>query len=528
MRQEKEVILYYCVTHYHLLCSILHKLKYHKKENAVVCFPARNNDCNQVMKLLSDSVIFDKVYLYEEYDIVAEKSVDVIIDESIKFIEERFPIKLEYCKEINVFDDFYSVGIYLATKKIKYNFFEDGAGRLSTEEQLIEHIEKVCSVRKNIIEKLKLLGNSSTVIARYGDLTVQEQGYYNEKDIHFSTSEILADLEEEERNEVLNLFGVSAKKTENDDTYAIILTQHYVNLNLMSMEEQKNIYLCMADYFAGANKLIIKPHPSDIHGLYHRWFPNAIVLDRFFPSELIPYCINKNYEVGIAVSSTAIHGLGNKLNKVLCFNQMLEKTYRYMHKYLVALAATKRIENNSSVEIITCGLNTLQLEGLNYFYPEFYIKMKLIETFDEYKNDKNDEIKVLIIDQINEEQDNVYKLISNLCPQDVVIFLDTSKTARFVLKDNTQVLDWIFPIEIQIKKGKEICEDYIYVYTKNERSLKEIFMLEIKKVLQYSGIELSVNQKDETEIKILKGINQALENRMTELVKAYNELERSK
>ena len=526
MKQAKEVILYYCVTHYHLLCSILHKLKYHEKENAVVCFPARNNDCNKVLELLSDSVIFDKVYLYEEYDIAAEKSVDVTIDEINKYIEERFPIKLEYCKEINVFDDFYSFGIYLVTKKIKYNFFEDGAGRLSTEEQLIEHIEKVCPIRKKIIDKLKLLGNSTNVIARYGDLTVQEEGYYNEKDIHFSTSEILADLGEEELNEVLRLFGVSAKNIENDDTYAIILTQHYVNLNLMSMEEQRNVYLCIADYFAGTNKLIIKPHPSDIHGLYHRWFPDAIVLDRFFPSELIPYCTNKNYEVGMAVSSTAIHGLGNKLNKVLCFNQMMEKTYRHMHKYFVALSATKRIDNNNSVEILNYGLNAIQLEGLNHFYPEFNIKMKLIEAFDEYKNDKNDEINVLIVDQINEEKDNVYELISKLCPQDVVIFLDTSKTAMFVLNDNTQVLDWIFPIEIQIIKEKAICEEYIYVYTKNERCLKEIFMLEIKKVLQHSGIELHVNQKDKTEIKILKGINQALENRMTELVKAYNELER--
>lgn len=528
MDKNKEIILYYCVTHYHLLCSILHKLKYHKTEKAVVCFPARNNDCDKVIELLRNNCVFDKIYLYEEYNYTDDKNLDCIIEEINKFIKEKFPISIACCKEINVFSDTYSFGIYLAANQIPYNFFEDGRGRLSTEEQLLEHIEKIFPGKKKIIEKLQLFGNSTNVIARYGDLTVQEQGYYNKKDIHFSTSEILEELDDEELNEVLRLFGVSCKNINYNDSYAIILTQHYVNLNLMSMEEQKNIYLCMADYFSGVNKLIIKPHPSDIHGLYRKWFPNAIVLDRFFPAELIPYCIDKNYEVGMAVSSTAIYGLEKQLNISLCFNQMMEKTYCYMHKYFVALETVKKIATNSKVEILTYGLNSVQMEGLNKFYSDFNFEIRTLDLFDNYIGDMNNELdrtKIIIIDQIDIEKDNICELINKLYLQDIIIFLDTGKTGNFVLKNNIQMLDWVFPIEIQMKTGKSLCEEYIYIYSKNVIVLKEIVMLDIKKILQYSDTELVVNQSDKTEIKILKGINEALENRIVDLVKAYNELE---
>lgn len=533
MKQDEKIVLYYCVTHYHLLCSILHKIKYHKMEKAVVCFPARNNDCKKVVELLSDSPIFDEVYLYEEYsNNLGEKSEESVIEEINKFVEEFFPVKMECCKEINVFNDTYSFGTYLVLNGIPYNFFEDGRGRLSTEEQLLKHLEKIYHPTKiSIIKKIHLLGNASNVMARYGDLSAQEEGYYNKKDIHFSTSEILADLEDCELEEVLRVFGMSCNKIEEKNAYTLILTQHYVNLNLMSMEEQKDIYLCMADYFSGDNKLIIKPHPSDIHGLYHSWFPNAIILDRFFPAELIPYCLKRKYEVGMAVSSTAIKGLSNVINKVLCFDLMMENTYRYMHKYFVALVATKQVVNDTVAEVLNYGLNVLQLKGLNEFYPEFGLNMRTIESFDNYLNDKSNKcfgINVIIIDQINEEYDNMYNLINNLNLEDVVIFLDTDRNAKFIIEDSTQILDWVFPIEIQIKQKRIIRKEYIYVYTKNERALREIYMLEINKILQYSDAELIVDQKEKTEIKILTGINQALENRMAELVKAYNALKENK
>ena len=144
--------------------------------------PARINDSEKLEKNIRNTGIFADVVLYKEFfpksKIVNEEVIRKAIEESIEMVDS-YQIDFKSFDEIYVASDHYSVGVYLNSKKIKYNFFEEGNGRLSTSEDVLEHLQKINPIRAEIAKKLELFGFSDNVIKRYGNTSFnRNDGYY--------------------------------------------------------------------------------------------------------------------------------------------------------------------------------------------------------------------------------------------------------------------------------------------------------------------------------------------------------------
>ena len=142
---QRKVKLYYGLTNYHLLCSILHKFMYNSKQETA--FFASQGILKNRIDVLRNLKIFDKVYYLEDTPLRDEMFNQLIInsqEENIKDITNEFVKKYEKILPFNIseFDDFYLAadhgvfGIYMLMKKIKYTYLEDGRGIYSNWEVL--------------------------------------------------------------------------------------------------------------------------------------------------------------------------------------------------------------------------------------------------------------------------------------------------------------------------------------------------------------------------------------------------------
>lgn len=512
------MILYYGVTTYQFFCFMVHKLAYKKDKEAVLMLPARINDSEKLEKNIRNTGIFADVVLYKEFfpksKIVNEEVIRKAIEESIEMVDS-YQIDFKSFDEIYVASDHYSVGVYLNSKKIKYNFFEEGNGRLSTSEDVLEHLQKINPIRAEIAKKLELFGFSDNVIKRYGNTSFnRNDGYYDVRDEDFNVSEILKSLTENEVAKIFSSFGVTKESIQEllspNQKKQLLLTQHYINMGLLTYESQILLYKNLLDYFGDCDsKLFVKPHPSDIHVNYQKEFPGAMVLPFAFPAELLTV-LDVHFTKGIAASSTSINSFRNIVDEIICLDQRIESDVLNFNKYYICSEILKKIETK---ELELVGVNDLLLK-------QFFLNQQTAVT-------SKDGIKVCIID--NPENDGfgvIQRIIqSNRDPRSVIIFLDTKNKSYFINNHNLKQNYKILPIEIGVKSSLDEIKEYIYLYSENVELFQEIISeMKVTKQLRYSGITITVDMQDETQVKIYEGINRSLENRLSDVTNAYKKL----
>lgn len=95
---------------------------------------------------------------------------------------------------------------------------------------------------------------------------------------------VLEEMPPRQRQRLIRFFIRRRIRAEAD---AILLTQHFANLGVMSREEQQRLYTGLRDGSLQGLRLIIKPHPDDTLD-YRGIFPDAYVIREIFPAELCP------------------------------------------------------------------------------------------------------------------------------------------------------------------------------------------------------------------------------------------------
>ena len=305
--------VYYAISSYHILCCILHCIKYNSKEKNVLYLSKWHNDCDSMIDSLISSGFFEKVSKYEEviYPSSNKKITNKQIKKDIDYLVSNTPSDfiddVNNAKNIYISGDSYSCSVYLIKKKIKYYYFEDACGVLSDEERNLRLIRDMEYSRYQIMKKLLLPGNHKYIINRYGDLSHQLSGYSNKKDIDFSVDSILGSLSFKKLIKIAQVF--TSDKIMIPDNSTLLLTFHYVNLNILSMSEQRLLYGYLIDYFGGEHNILIKQHPSDIQPDYKKWFKKSYLLPRTLPSELLPYLSKNKISRVLTAYSTSIFSL---------------------------------------------------------------------------------------------------------------------------------------------------------------------------------------------------------------------------
>lgn len=531
------MILYHGITNYHILCCILHKIIYNNDKECVLYISRLNKDKKRLEKTILDSGIFRDVKIFQEFIFTSIKEIEKgrkILDEIIDYVNDKNEINFNEVEEYNICGDHYALGMYLVKNSIQYNYFEDACGILSQKDVAAGYTKKTREWQYDLTNELKLFGESNLVINRYGDLSKQVEGYYNNKDIDFCIPEILKKLSKEQINKIINIFQDNITDKKEDSKIDLLLTQYFIGLGYMTYDEQKLLYTLLVDYFGRGNQLVIKPHPSDVHGLYKQWFPNSIVLNRTLPSELLPYCVDNQFETGITASSTAIYGLSNNIKNIIHFDNEIEVLYPNINRYYITLLILNKILNEDDNKIYLMGCYKQFLTNLskvnNIELPEL-IELKKIEYLKKIKKSNRNIFIVDDLSKIGETPRKKYKSFQKaLREKDIVIYINSNKKQYFYNEYQLKILKDIIPIVVERKQIEEdffaekLDSEYIYVYSKNS-SIKEILSnMSEKIILENTGIELNVNQTEKIEMKTLEGILKATETRLKEEINTNKKL----
>lgn len=474
--------LYFAMTNYQLLECVLHKITMNRENDAIILFssflvchnPGILRDVKKTGFFKDVKVYEETIFSYEE-DIDVEKEIEAIRDA----VDSKYGNLISKCNNIYVGQDVNSLGVYLVSKGIKFFCLEDACGSYSNPEVLMNIIKDENKNRYDIVKKLKLCGRSEYVIKTYCDFEHQKKDFDASSCVDFSVKRILEKLSKRDLNSILKIYHCQKFNIEGKEK-DLLLTWHYNNMGFMTLDEQREFFALLIDYFKNDSEvLFIKPHPSDKRSNYRKWFKDAIVFDRLMPSELLPFCIDDKFKKGITNWSTSIFGLKDILGDVINFDKDIDKTYKDFHKYFAIIKYLDKIKKKDSVKkLILNGINEKQFLQLMRHH---------IENYERYFQFVSGGDGICILNKYSKNFENKKCIILNGCenftPQEI--------------------------IGIKAKDKKEC----VYLYNLSSEGLF------IEKDMKYSGYKLLIASR---------GVSEYIDYLNDELVKKNNEFEEYK
>lgn len=413
--------VYYAITNYHILCCVLHSIKYHNEENNILYISSWHHDCMELCNNLRKLSFFSEVKIFEEVPFPSGNNKITLaqikndIENIINHIPKDFIKDINSAKNIYISGDDYCCSVYLVKNNIYYNYIEEACGLLSDEERLMRNVRKIDYSRYQIMKYLKLPGNNKFVINRYGDLDCQLENYYNEKDIHFSVNTILSSLTEKQLYEVVSVF--TNERFSVPDNSILLLTFHYANMNILSLDEQRQLYSYLIDYFGYNKKIVIKQHPSDVQPNYKEWFPDALILPRKLPSELLPFLSKTKYYRILTTYSTSVFSMKKYCKDIISFDNNIHESFTCMDRYYFILNLIKKvITEEYDLFFVNCN-NSI----ISNFLKSNSISCRKIHYCDKVDNVFNCDKKIIVLSQLNSIDFRI------LAKDDIVFFADGCK-----------------------------------------------------------------------------------------------------
>ncbi len=538
--KRNEIVLYSVVTTYHLLEAIVHKLRYNEEKKSVLMISrwlASKYPWYENLQIFFEQVtVYNADYKYSER--MTEK-LNLYYD---SFFEQT-EILLGEFSEIHLFGAEHSFGAYIFSNQIENYFWEEGAGALSKKESMLELFQKTYGMQKAQFQYENHLGDGEVpfVKGRYYDSYFQLKEVEGENLIHFDIAEELRQLKEEDINDIVGLFYSDAK-IQSDQTYALVLTEHFANLSVMTWDEQLFMYKYLADYFLSGYRLLIKPHPDDI--MYYEYeFDDCIVIRKKFPAELLPFIFSGMPEVVATSSSTSIYGLRRQFSKVLEFNFRFshEKQFYKLNRYFAALSvAGKYIKEGCQLKLL--GVNSVIVDNFYKFCglgAKKYTEYEKLEAGSDIDGGKT----VWLVDEITNphaEAENMVRWLTGLSEGSAAVFINSDENYCFYHYNYKNIWQSIQPLGINIKamegmehtvsfagpSMREEKQEMIYIYSKEG----EMCMYEMERQLPHVGISVSAENfnGDKMQIKLLEGMLAATEKRLLYYMEREKELSERK
>lgn len=507
------MIVYYAMSKFHLIFSITHKLTEHRDEKAILYLYAAMQDLDTNLPRLEKADIFEKIFLIDEINLrkgwkglptgSSETDIKSNIQVLCDAVDQWLPYRISEKDTLYIANDHWALGIYCIWNKIPYIYYEDGVGMLSKPEYSLELVRKLNQTHAVIAQYIHAFGLNDCVIKKLADLDNQTEGFLDEKAEHYCLKEKLRNLPEKDIEKLLYIFnapkfwGFGRNKT-------ILLTEHFVNMKRLTIEGQIRLYSLLVDFFNGDNQLFIKPHPNDLHLNYLKIFPDAQMVPSKFPSELLPFCFEEPFDLGLAACSTSVLGLKDMLDHIIRFDTNIENTYLDFFRYYTVSRLLKG--SFKDIPISHYGL----LDDLFHIFMCENLETEFVNPSCTAENQE----QIYLIDnwKIGFENSPYFKEPKDWNDNDIVVFLNSSLNYDFfeyLSLQNHQALS-IVSIKIYDKNPQNTFthEERIYIYSKSKNIHQRLEEFRLEKELTYSNLHLSVEaitSDPKLQIKILEG-----------------------
>lgn len=126
-------------------------------------------------------------------------------------------------------------------------------------------------------------------------------------------------LSKNDKNKILEIFNIDLDDIDFDDETVLILTEPLAEGNIITLEDELEIYKNIIEKFKDKN-IIIKPHPRDSKN-YGKLFPDIKIIDKYFPIELLNLI---DIEPSIACSMVSTALLNFKKSKIYIYDGELK------------------------------------------------------------------------------------------------------------------------------------------------------------------------------------------------------------
>lgn len=509
------MIIYYAVSTYHVECCVLHRLTREPDDRAVLLLSDIHVNSMLFLERYRASGMFDEIIPLRELDIrkyslyLEQKKQNpmAVVNKCCARMKKAIPVDLKAARTLYVCLDTLPFGWYLVKNKIPHVLFEDGSGILSDSALFMSTLVPD-SVRQRSTALMGLLGDNPSAVAILADTQTQKPGYANPKMKDFSVKRILAGLNEDTRQPVLDFFGCPEQlASDAQGKISLLLTQHMANLGIMSLEEQHRLYLLLADYFLQGQTIVVKPHPDDIAGRYKEIFGEGVtVLPFAMPSELLPYCIAQRFDTVLAASSTAAKSFADLAARTLWFEPRIHADFIFIHRYYVAARLLAQLFP-AGCEVYTNGNHQL----LSALGP---VQAKYTENFAGVQAD---------CFVVSDDAD----VFERLPKAAAIVFLNERGRHLYFDGDNQDVFAFVRPIIIE--KNPEP-EEVIYVYSENPEILREAEAFQAEIPLPYCGLTVQasgIGAEERMKIKVLEGMLEATEERLRDYIAMKKEWDAS-
>lgn len=299
------MVLYHAVSSYQLLEVMLHRMAFHPEERAVLVLPDFIVEKYPQYRDLVKRRFFEEVYLFPYLRIPHREEERILEDVSRSYRQVVSHVITDF-SHIYVAGAHFYFSLYLIQNGVPFVFFEDAAGMLSRPEVLDGALSVKFPIHAAIARKYGLFDGSNPWISRVICLKeAQAKDVSGGRYQDFSVEDALQQLSPQKRKRLIRFFLKRRIRAEGD---AVLLTQHFANLGMMSQEGQRRLYRAMREEIPPDVRLLIKKHPDDTLD-YGGLFPKAQVIKPVFPAELLPYVFETKPEVLYTFDSTGCENL---------------------------------------------------------------------------------------------------------------------------------------------------------------------------------------------------------------------------
>lgn len=312
--------IYICATLHHVMIAMIKQVHSSNHSDIVLCTDIP--DAKTLVPRLMDSGLFENVYYFDKYkcaDVLSKnyiKNLFFLHSKHIKAIESVWKIDLNRYQNIYIFNDAVELGKYLFDKRIRYHLIEDGINGFQVIDKYIPHFDRIAA-HPSLLRRFFWIfhygyrpwGQSKWCI----DIEVNEKKDLkipDRKIIVKPKTELYASLSEKEKRLIYHTF---VREAIPDITSGIktllLLTQPLAEDKLVeSMQIQEQVYRDIVDQYGEDYHLVIKPHPRDQMD-YAEIFPDAIIMDKRIPMEIINFNDAVNFDKAITIESSSIQSL---------------------------------------------------------------------------------------------------------------------------------------------------------------------------------------------------------------------------
>ncbi len=238
------MVIYHCITTYHLLEFIVHAMIFGKNREKLLLVPEFL--ANRTPNFDKLGQFFDEVKIFR-YRIIPHNDLHI---KKVKDVTNLLSLDYKKAEEIHVAGAQYYFSSLLIEENIPFYFWEESSGVLTKPEALRGIVKGINEYQHYITEKNGMYTGDNVcvkkIICNY--LAQGEKFIPNDSTLDFNVVNLMNTLNADELMMLKSFFSVPCDISFKNNT-TVILTQHFANFDMMSFHAQVHFYQITVDYY---------------------------------------------------------------------------------------------------------------------------------------------------------------------------------------------------------------------------------------------------------------------------------------